>query len=175
MRYVDPISPPLRSADLTENQRELATILMSEAGIYGDEEIRAVGSTVINRMNRNNLENVADVTGYVKNQIPNQRAMRVAIGLLDGSITDNTGGATHYYTPKIMARAGDELAARRTIGYRRYHSQDVGGGLEQVVGLSHQNYRPAYTTTSHFTYVPIKGVNEANFKFFVKSGIGSVR
>ena len=166
---------PLRSVDLTENQRALATILMSEAGIYGDEEIRAVGSTVINRMKRNSLENVADVTGYVKNQTPNQRAMSVAIGFLDGSITDNTGGATHYYTPKIMARAGDGLAARRTAGYRRYHSQDVGGGLEQVAGLSHQNYRPAYTTTSDFTYVPIEGVNEANFKFFVKSGIGRVR
>lgn len=101
--------------------------------------------------------------------------MRVAIGLLDGSITDNTGSATHYYTPTIMARAGDEVAADGTAGYRRYHSLDVGGGLEQVSGLDYQTYRPAYTVTTNFTYVPITGVNESNFKFFVKAGTGSVR
>jgi hypothetical protein len=160
---------------LSDNEQDLAIILMSEAGIYSVEELQAVGSTVLNRMSRNGLANVSEVRGYVRNQHPDQRSMRMAVALLDGSVADNTGGATHYYSPKSMARAGDELAAKGTKGYRRYHGQDIGGGLEQVSGLGYQTYRPAYTLSSEFTYVPIHGVQEKNFKFFVKAGAGKVR
>ena len=96
----------------------------------------AVDWTVLNRMRRNGTDLVGDVRGYRDEKDPDDLSLEMARGILGGNIVDNTGGATHFYSPQIMPREGGS-----TAGY------DVGGGLERTEGLSSRNYRPSFAAT----------------------------
>jgi outer membrane lipoprotein-sorting protein len=163
------IKPPL--ANLTNsislnteiNREQLAILLMSEASIGNYAEKIAVGNTVLNRMYRNNTTKVADVwRAYGRNQTPTSEMTDLAGDILSGNILDNTGGATHYYSPRSMPKKG-----RSTVGF------DVGGGLEHVEGLSFKNYRPTFANS--FKYVNIPDVREGYYKFYIAPGTGKVK
>jgi hypothetical protein len=154
---------PIFNLNTETNREQLAILLMSEASIGNYDERVAVGNTVLNRMYRNKTTNVEDVwNAYSRNQNPSKEMIDLAGSLLSGNISDNTGGATHYYSPRSMPKIG-----RSTAGY------DVGGGLEQVPGLLSRNYRPSFA--SSFNYVNIPEVREGYYKFYIAPGKGKVK
>jgi len=162
-------SCPATSADqfspaYTSNEANLGRVMMSEASIYGRDSQVAVGSTVVNRMIRNNVSDVTDVwRGFSHIQAPSSSVLNLSRGLLDGSVSDNTNGATHFYSPISMPNEFDEVKP----------GTDVRGGLEQVPGLDLRNYRPGWSNT--FQYAPVPGVVEKNFKFYIAPGAGRVQ
>lgn len=107
----------LSNLDTADNIEELASIIKTEAGGCNRAEQIAVGRTVLNRMRRNGTNLVGDVRGYRDEKDPDDLSLEIARGILGGNIVDNSGGATHFYSPQIMPREGDS-----TAGY------DVGGG-----------------------------------------------
>lgn len=113
-------------------------------------------------MRRNGTALVGDVGGYRDDRDPDDASRQIAQGILNGNIADNTGGATHFYTPLRMPREGQPTG-----------KYDVGGGLESTAGLSSRNYRPFYATQYEAKSVP--GVRDANFRFFRAPGNGPVR
>jgi len=136
---------------------------MSEASIDNPAEQIAVGSTVINRMLRNNTSRVEDVWGaYAHGQDPTDALRTTTRDLLTGDIPDTTAGATHFYSPRSMPLEGDPIA-----GY------DVGGDLERTPGLPRANYRPSWANT--YDPRPVLGVREGYYRFFEPPGAGSVR
>jgi uncharacterized Zn-binding protein involved in type VI secretion len=136
------------------NVEDLTRLLTSEASVGNAAEQQAVGSTVINRMNRAMTMDVSDVwNAYAHNQAPSDALRPMAVGLLNGSIGDNTNGSEFYYSPRSMPAEGSP-----TAGY------NVGGGLELINGAPHRNYRPSWAQT--YTYQPINGVREWYFKFY---------
>jgi hypothetical protein len=145
----------------TANIALLAKIIMSEASIGNAAERTAVGSTVINRMTRNKTDAAGDVSkGYATSQNPTNEITQLAKGLLDGSVKDNTGGATHFYSPRSMPKVGGNTAG-----------VDIRGGTENVTGT--QTYMPSWVT--QFDYVQVDGVREAYYKFYRANGAGPVR
>jgi hypothetical protein len=148
--------------DTEENIRLLATILQSEASVGNSEERTAVGWTVLNRMARNNRQSVNSVSrAYSTSQSPTATMRILAESLLKGEVTDPTGGATHYYSPKTMPKEG-----QATTGY------DLGGGLELVPPLKDKNYRPSWSASYTQTLVP--GVRPHYYKFHRATGNGPV-
>lgn len=142
---------------------QLATLLMSEASVGNYAEQVAVGSTVINRMYRNNTTNVSDVwSAYAHNQIPSHEMLELSANLLTGKILDNTKGATHYYSPRSMPKKGFP-----TEGF------DIGGGLERISGRATENYKPSFANL--LKYVDIPDVREGYYKFYFVPGKGKVR
>ena len=94
-------------------------------------------------------------------------ASTIAQGIMTGSIADPTAGATHFYTPRIMPKKGED-----TDGI------DVGGGLETVPDVTDngkpvQNYRPSWALS--FDRRIVANVPEASFKFYRQPGTGHVR
>ncbi len=86
---------------------------------------------------------------------------------MTGSIADPTGGATHFYTPRIMPKKGEDTGGI-----------DVGGGLESVAGVTGngkpvQSYRPSWALS--FDRQIVANVPEASFKFHRQPGNGRVR
>ncbi len=80
----------------------------------------AVGWTVRNRMARNKTAVVRDAwRGYQHGKPATDVARQIARDILGGAIADPTQGATHFYSPGILPKKGQE-----TKGL------DVGGGLE---------------------------------------------
>lgn len=135
---------------------------MSEASIGNDAERIAVGSTALNRMHRDSTNDVTDVwDAYSHGQDPVPEITTLATNLLNGSIGDNSNGATHYYSPRSMPKEGDA-----TSGY------DVGGGLEQTQGVNGRNYKPSWSLT--YTPKAVSGARPAYFKFFRQPGNGPV-
>ena len=145
------------------NKLQLATILMSEASVGNYAEQVAVGNTVLNRMHRNKTVKVEDVwSAYDRSQAPSKEMLSLAANLLSGKISDNTGGATHYYSPRSMPKEGTPIK-----GF------DVGGGLERIAGRASQSYRPSFVNS--FEYVNILDVRESYYKFYFSPGTGKVR
>lgn len=94
-------TPNLNTAD---NIDQLGSVIMSEASTGNYNEKIAVGSTVLNRMRRDDTARVQDVWGgYSHNQTANAQARQLARDLLTGAVMDNTGGATHFYSPRSMS------------------------------------------------------------------------
>ncbi len=155
--------PSISNFNSKTNRVELATLIMSEASVGNYAEQVAVGNTVINRMHRNNTTKVGDVwNAYAHNQTPSQEIMELATALLSDHIADNTGGATHYYSPRSMPKKGAP-----TDGF------DIGGGLERIAGRTTESYRPSFANS--FKYVNIPEVREEYYKFYFAPGTGKVR
>ena len=104
---------------------------------------------------------VALAAGAARGQdaAPDAQSLRVARGILDGSIPDPTGGATAFYKPAAMPKEGERIPA----------GTDVAGGLELTPGVTEhgrpiRNYRPGWAT--RYQQVQVAGVNDRDFKFF---------
>ena len=90
--------------------------------------------------------------------MPTLNTLRIAKGILEGTIRDNSQGATNFYTPSRMPVEGET-----TPGI------DSGGGLESVPGATRggravKNYRPLWAT--HFLRVSTPQIPEKTFKFY---------
>ena len=82
-------------------------------------------------MERNDTDNVSDVwSAYSHNQTPTSKILELARDLLSGQIIDNTGGATHFYSPKSMPRVGDSTNGRDVRGGLEQRECKTGGGIE---------------------------------------------
>lgn len=164
-----PAQAPDSSTPSSKNVTNLAKLIVTESGGLSRVTQTAVGWTVRNRMTRNGTTEVDRAWhGYQHGKAATATALVIAKGILDGTIPDPTGGATHFYTPKIMPKEGDD-----TTGV------DVGGGLESVEGVVDddgnpvKNYRPSFAAT--FTEKVVPGVAPAIFKFYQQPGNGHVR
>ena len=136
------------------NINDLATVIMSEASGCNNIEQEMVGWTLINRMANDHTTSVrAEWGAYAHNQPPTQAIINLAASLLNGTISDLSQGATHFYSPISMPMEGES-----TTNY------DVGGGLEQTPGLPNRNYCPGWSKT--LTRVYVTGVREIYFKFY---------
>ncbi len=152
--------PPLATPSNIDN---LSSIIMSEASIGNYNEKVAVGSTVLNRMRRDNTTGVADVWGaYAHNQTATPQIRQLARDLLSGATSDNTGGATNFYSPQSMPRRGQPT-----------HGYDVGGGLEETPGLNTPNFRPGWAAT--YEPRPVQGVRPRLFRFYEAPDAGPSR
>lgn len=134
--------PAVTNPRLTDdNVDRLARVLTAECQhVCNPHETQGVGSTVINRMNRDGTDKVADVAGggaYAIATKANPDMMQMAADLLAGRLTDNTGGATHFYSPRSEPKYGAST-----------NKWDIGGGLEQIPGgspLPHpMNWSPGF-------------------------------
>lgn len=123
------------------SKENVALAIMSEASIGNKEEQIAVGFAC----QRNSK--------HAKNQTPTKAILDLAEKIVNGTISDPTKGANHWYSPRSMPKEGQE-----TKGY------DVKGGLEQVEGVSKKNYKPGWADSKK--EVHIAGVRPAYFKFF---------
>ena len=149
----------LTELDTPKNIEHLGSVMTSEAGGVNETAQAAVGWTVINRMKKDKLTNVSDVWDpYAHRHFSNGMSRQLAGHILDGTAKDISDGATHFYTPNIMPKAGEPPS-----GF------DVGGGLETVAGVTKnnkpvQNYRPGWAQRYHPVYV--SGILEKDFKFY---------
>jgi hypothetical protein len=144
----EPTTPTPLEEIASDDVEWLATVIASEAGsIFDkgdwvrctDEERAAVGWTVLNRLRSGNFgqtikEVVTSPGQYAHNQEPTQEIRELAERLLQGRIQDNTGGATYFFSPISMPKEGES-----TTGF------DVGGGLQEVPGISKKVYFPSWT------------------------------
>ena len=154
------------------NIEDLASIIMSEASIGNRAEKIAVGYTVLNRMKRNKKDKVASVKrGFAYNQKPNQDIKKLAREILAGEVADNSGGATHFYSPNAMPWEGEENKNIRRLK-RHFEVFNTRGGLEQTEGLPKRNYKPGWAKI--FEKVDVKGTRKAYFKFHRSPGKGKV-
>lgn len=144
-----------------QNVEDLARILMSEGSMANPAEKMALAFTVLYRMKRNQRSQVREVWGsYVKDADPTPM-LGYARKVFAGEIPDQSGGATHFYSPVAMPHEGDP-----TEGI------DVHGGLEQTAGLDTKNYKPGWANL--FEAVPIDGVREMRYRFYRQPGNGRV-
>ena len=130
-----------------------------------EAEQTMVGWTVVIRMKNQYLVHVSAVWlhgNYAHGSPPTDTGLRIAEGILTGTLSDISQGATHFYSPSAMPKKGDAIR----------HGMDIGGGLESVMGVNKhgtpvENYQPGWTTAYHRIYVP--GVLEKDFKFYRQS------
>ncbi len=85
---------------------------------------------------------------------------------MTGTIADPTAGATHFYTPRIMPKKGED-----TDGI------DVGADSKPSDGTDNgklvQNYRPNWALS--FDRQIVANLPEASFNFYRQPGSGRVR
>ena len=157
-----PATPQRYPRVTDQNVWLLGTILTSECQrVCNPAEVRAVGSTLINRMDRASTDDVTDVAhGYSLAKDPSPGMMFTAIRLLSGQLPDNTGGATNFYSPRSMPEVGQD-----TTGH------DIGGGQEQISGHP-PTWRPGFATTFPQTTVP--DVRDWVLKLYAQPGTGRV-
>ncbi|MFH0919633.1 MAG: LysM peptidoglycan-binding domain-containing protein [Fibrobacterota bacterium] len=122
----------------------LARIIMSEAGVGTLAERIAVGWVALNRGLYNG--------GMALNQEPTENVSHLALQILTGEVPDNTGGATHFYSPRSMPKEGEDTGPF-----------DTKGGLEKI-GDHPRNYRPGWSLILRQVQVP--GTREWYFKFY---------
>jgi hypothetical protein len=151
-----------------QNVDQLGRVLTAECGgMCNADERRGVGSTVINRMNRDGTDSVADVTGdgdYAVSKTPSPAMLETARQLLTGQLTDNTGGATNFYSPVSMPREG------QTTG-----NNDIGGGLEETPGLESRNWSPGFANgPKKYPQNTVLNARDWVVKFYTQPGNGKV-
>ena len=161
MPSTSPRQPTPRSNDLAtpENIEDLGCVITTEAGGLGETAQAMVGWTVVNRMKNENLARVSDVWDqYAHGHSSNGISRQLAKDILDGHAIDISNGATHFYSPNSMQKAGET-----------HSHNDLIGGLETVAGVKKngkpvQNYRPYWAKGR----IPIHvlGVLEKDFKFY---------
>lgn len=138
----------------TQNVDDLARIITSEASISETPARTAVGFTVPTRMVRQGVDSVRGVwDAYATGQSPTAEITALADDILQCAVTDNSGGATHFYSPMSMPKEGED-----TSGY------DTDGGLESTDGLDRRNYRPGWALELERIFV--EDVPEREFKFY---------
>ena len=122
----------------------LALTLQAEAGGEGYDGMLAAGSVIANRaasgkygegisgviMKPGQFSAWNGVTGYAGGEgaidmdkvRPNKEALKAADAIISGDYTDVTGGATHYYNPKVASPAwGGNVGSNWTdIGNHRF-------------------------------------------------------
>tara|TARA_R110000822_G_scaffold37124_1_gene104101 strand:- start:178 stop:744 length:567 start_codon:yes stop_codon:yes gene_type:complete len=122
----------------------LALTLQAEAGGEGYDGMLAAGSVIANRaasgkygegisgviMKPGQFSAWNGVTGYAGGEgaidmdkiRPNKQALKAADAIISGDYTDVTGGATHYYNPKVASPAwGGNVGSNWTdIGNHRF-------------------------------------------------------
>lgn len=163
------VGAPSGATLIQRNIQDLARVITTEAGGENQAAQTAVGWALRNRMTRNATDDVERVwsPAFQHRKYPTARAVQLATGILSGQIADPTGGATHFYTPRIMPKKGKSTA-----------HIDVAGGLETTPGVVDddgrpvQNYRPSFAS---WPQCIVAGVPEAAFKFYRKPGDGRVR
>lgn len=163
-----------------ENVDMLGRVLTKECGTAcNPDEVQGIGSTLINRMDRDGTDQVADVVGHGAYAIADKAdpAMSsIAMKLLSGDLGDNTGGATHFYSPGAMHKVGQPTG-----------TQDIGGGVEQMLGptakakgLAHSlpqdwNYVPSFAGGfKQYPRFPVPSTRDPIVKFYRQPGIGRV-
>jgi hypothetical protein len=162
---IDLLNSVLNIPIYSENERLMASILRTEAGGENIVEQVAVGNTILNRMERNGTMNVADVRGGYARELrePSQAMLDLARQLLLGEYSDNTQGATHFYSPQSMPYEGGKTAGMNTRG-----------GLEQVSGLDGRTYRHDWSLEYPRIIIPF--VRDSHFRFYKQPpGTGPVR
>ncbi len=149
------------------NLDRLNRILTAEARGCRPEEIRAVASTILNRMDRARTDDVAAVTGHGQYAIAKEADPSLAgyaWAALSNNLQDSTGGATHFYSPRSMPREGQPTK-----------NTDTGGGLEQSPNLRTKNWSPGFANgPKKYPRRDVDGVREEYFKFYAEPGTGRV-
>ncbi len=154
------VSPGSADALLQKNINDLARVIASEAGGESEAAQIMVGWTVVNRMKQKGYQTVSSIPfgQYAHDSMPTPNSLRIAKGILEGTIRDNSQGATNFYTPSRMPVEGET----------KPHI-DIRGGLESVPGVTRggravKNYRPLWAT--QFARVPTPQIPEKMFKFY---------
>lgn len=113
---------------------EVAKVLAAEGASEGEEGMRAIASTIMNRMagtNKNALDIVSQKNQYYgytaenKDKLYKQvkdTADKVARDLVEGKLKDNTGGAKYFLLPKEKVRSwhGDKTV---NIGKHTFYKE----------------------------------------------------
>ncbi len=152
-----------------DNVQILARVLISEASIGNEAERKAVGLTVINRMKLSNTNKVKDVLAvdgfyhYAINQNPNfyPEYANLAKSLLQGNIVDFTYGATHFFSPYSMPKAGEN----RT-------DFDCGGGLvryiDPITSKQEMICTPSWSKAMRYVNLKNMGIRPYYFEFYTE-------
>ncbi|AFY68396.1 hypothetical protein Pse7367_0078 [Thalassoporum mexicanum PCC 7367] len=149
------------------NVELLARVLMSEASIGTDAERRAVGLTVINRMElegTNRVSKVVKVGGfyhYATNQDPTlyPEYFQLAEQLLAGQIEDFTDGATHFFSPHSMPKKGQSTAGFDCEGGLSRYRNPVSASAERIC-------TPGWSKTLEYVYLEDRNVRPYYFEFY---------
>jgi RHS repeat-associated protein len=156
-----------------QNISDLARVIQSEASIGEKEERIAVAYTVLNRMKRNKKDKVKDAwRGFAHDQPPVEEFEELAKNILSGKIPDNSGGATHFYSPRKMPFEGEENKEIKRLRNKHFNYFDTKGGLEKTKGLEKRNYRPGWA--KEYEEVEVSGARDEYFKFYRQPGKGRV-
>ena len=138
------VSPGSSDSLLQKNINDLARIIASEAGGESEAAQTMVGWTVVNRMKQTGIKAVSSIPfgQYAHNSMPTLNSLLIAKGILEGTIRDNSQGATNFHTPSRMPIEGET----------KPHI-DIGGGLESVPGVTRngravRNYFPGWSSDS---------------------------
>ena len=155
--------PGSSDALLQKNINDLARIIASEAGGESEAAQIMVGWTVVNRMKQTGIKAVSSIPfgQYAHGSMPSLNSLnslRIAKGIFEGTIRDNSQGATNFYTPSRMPIEGDT----------KPHI-DIRGGLESVPGVTRngravRNYFPGWV--HRFSRVLTPQIPEKTFKFY---------
>ena len=130
-----------------------------------ETEQTMVDWTVVKRMKNQYFQRLSEVWlngNSAHGSPPTYTSLRIAEGILTGTIADISQGATHFYSPSTMPKKGQTIR----------HGMDLGGGLESVIGaFEHgrpiENYLPRWAASYPRIFVP--GIQDKDFKFFKKS------
>ena len=154
------VSPGLSDTLLQKNINDLARVIASEAGGESEAAQTMVGWTVVNRMKQKGYQAVSSIPygQYAHGSMPTLNSLRVAKGILEGTIRDNSQGATNFYTPSRMPAEGETKPGI-----------DIRGGLESVPGVTRngravRNYFPSWVQGSSRVLAP--QIPEKTFKFY---------
>ena len=94
---------------MQKNINDLARVIASEAGGESEAAQIMVGWTVVNRMKQKGYQTVSLIPfgQYAHGSMPTLNSLRIAKGILEGTIRDNSQGATNFYTPGRMPVEGE--------------------------------------------------------------------
>lgn len=154
------VAPFAARLDTPSNRLDLARILHHEMRNGSQAEQVAIIHITVNNMIRINTTNIRDIVRRPSSAGSEPFAIDLAsinpeprlINLVDqelpqivaGLISDSTGGATQYFSPRTMPGYGDlgcciGLEGPCSMSRRDFH---CGGGLQAVPGTSEQRYFP---------------------------------
>jgi len=154
------VAPFAARLDTPSNRLDLARILHHEMRNGSQAEQVAIIHITVNNMIRINTTNIRDIVRRPSSAGSEPFAIDLAsinpeprlINLVDqelpqivaGQISDSTGGATQYFSPRTMPGYGDlgcciGLEGPCSMSRRDFH---CGGGLQAVPGTSERRYFP---------------------------------